>query len=284
MQTVLVIGAGGFVGRHLVKYLKQKEISFFSGFQNRSCQKNVHINLMETDTLGNIPKSVTAVINCAAMVPENQSNHCLYELDGVNGYGMLGLLEHAKQHHYKLVHVSSAHNEFQVNSDGQLPFDPGAYETSKFAGDSLCTLYRRNNWADVSVVKPSYIYGTNMRETTVFMKFLRNALDGRALHVTGHPLQSFNFVYVKDVVRTIAYALTKQTPILYATAREETTLKNLAKIMCAHGNPESHCLFRKPTPSEPVQPQYRLPEPSIPLKYSLEEGLADMMETILPCK
>lgn len=119
-----------------------------------------------------------------------------------------------------LVYTSTS----EVYGDPQIPVqredyngnvDPmnerACYDESKRLGETLCSVYRRNNWTDARVVRIFNTYGPGMSpdDGRVLPNFINQALDGKPITVYGDGSQTRSFCYIRDMVegltRTMDY-------------------------------------------------------------------------------
>ena len=78
------------------------------------------------------------------------------------------------------------------------PFSP--YGVTKLAGEHLCQLYSENYGLATVALRYFTVYGPRQRPDMAFSKFIRAALAGQPVTVTGDGLQVRDFTYVGDVV------------------------------------------------------------------------------------
>ncbi|MBA3010368.1 MAG: NAD(P)-dependent oxidoreductase, partial [Desulfobacula sp.] len=154
-MKILLLGAGGFLGRHLMVYFRDQGHDVTPVFHKSSVNKDgLSIAMEDERSLASIPLEVEVVINCAAIVPPDQLQILPGHLDPVNGYGLLLLLERLKNLSIHFIHISSSHC-----LPRQSAIVGGTYEASKFAGEVLCQVYRKQFQNDITLIRPSYIYG-----------------------------------------------------------------------------------------------------------------------------
>lgn len=79
------------------------------------------------------------------------------------------------------------------------PYSP--YGVTKLAAEHLCGLYARNFGVETVSLRYFTVYGPRQRPDMAFSIFLRNALEGRPVTVTGDGEQVRDFTFVGDVVR-----------------------------------------------------------------------------------
>ena len=111
----------------------------------------------------------------------------------------------------KLVYASSS----SVYGDtDQLPMIESAdcrpvspYGVTKLAGEHLCRLYHRNHGVPTVSLRFFTVYGPRQRPDMAFNIFLHALLSGRPVEVYGEGNQTRDFTYVSDIVDGIVLAM-----------------------------------------------------------------------------
>ena len=119
----------------------------------------------------------------------------------------------------KLVYASSS----SVYGDAdQLPMREDAncrpvspYGVTKLAGEQLCRLYYRNYGVPTVSLRFFTVYGPRQRPDMAFHIFLRALLEGRPLEVYGEGNQTRDFTFVSDIVDGIMLAMKGRDGAVY---------------------------------------------------------------------
>jgi len=219
-RRVLVTGAGGFIGSHVVERLVE------AGAQVRALvrynSRNDHGWLETLDAaivsetevypgdLAN-PEAVAAaatdrqtVLHLGALIPIPYSYRHPREFVTANVEGTLNVLEAARRHSIeRVVHTSTS----EVYGTPQTvpiaethPLHPQSpYAATKVAADQLALSYHRSFGLPVVVARPFNTFGPRQSARAVIPTILSQALAGDRVELGAtHPTR--DFVYVQDTV------------------------------------------------------------------------------------
>jgi 2-alkyl-3-oxoalkanoate reductase len=213
-MTVLVTGAGGFLGSHITELLveagERARVLLRPGESiPEVAESDVDIHwgdLGDRAALEAALSGVDRVLHCAARTgpwgPER-------EYERTNLRGLETLLRTALAAGVRrFVHVSSitVHgNDVRGLADESAPFreEPNPYSRSKVAGERLLERVTREQGAPVTIVRPGWIYGP--RDRASFARIARMIETGRMTMVGGGD-NRLPLIYVRDVALGVLLA------------------------------------------------------------------------------
>lgn len=213
-MTVLVTGAAGFLGGHLVDLLVERGESvriFTRPGEDITRLVNLGVEVCQGDLTDRLSVA-------AALVGVDRVLHCaartgpwgpLAEYEQINIYGTKTLVEAAMAANVRrIVHVSSitAHGvDIHGTADETAPLNGGSdpYSKTKAASERLLQQLIRDKGAPVTIVRPGLIYGP--RDTNSFARFTRMIQQGKMV-IIGSGRNALPLIHVQDVARGIVLA------------------------------------------------------------------------------
>lgn len=216
MQTVLVTGAAGFIGRHLCGILTTEGYDVV-GVDRSSRLSNLpeEIHIVQTDLSERptLPPADTIVHLAAHSQVQPTINNP--ELGVANVVVAQHVLAEAERLGAGVVNVSSREifgsavrpTETAVDTDS-----PNPYAASKLASEAFTNSYR--NIADINAVsiRLANVYGPNDQNPRVLPTFVALANDGEMLTVFGQG-KVLDFVHVEDACRSLVAAVERITAV-----------------------------------------------------------------------
>jgi nucleoside-diphosphate-sugar epimerase len=213
-MTILVTGAGGFLGGHLVDLLVERGESVRILARpdedvTRLAQSGVDVcrgDLTDYPSLEAAMSGVKCALNCAARTGPWGPEH---EYKQVNVHGVKMLVEAAMAAGVRrIVHVSSitVHGvDIHGSADEEAPLRGGSdpYSRTKAAGELVLQQLIKNRKAPVTIVRPGLIYGP--RDTNSFGRFARLIEHGK-MPIIGTGNNRLPLIYVTDVAEGILLA------------------------------------------------------------------------------
>lgn len=229
MGRVLVTGAAGFIGSHLVDRLmadghEVTGVDSFTGYYSRERkERNLRLamdaprfELVEGDLLsvdlGDFIGTADAVLHLAGEPGVRRSwggNFGRYMERNV--LTTQRLLEAVSGSDARFVYVSSSSvyggdgGEPVAEDHPRRPASP--YGTSKLAAEELVELYRRERGVSATVLRYFTVYGPRQRPEMALARFLFAARKGRPVEVFGDGGQVRDMTYVFDAVSATVAAL-----------------------------------------------------------------------------
>lgn len=230
-RPVLVTGAEGFIGSHLVERLvaagaRVRAMVCYNAFDScgwletlaAEVRERVEVHPGDVRDAGRTDEAVTGrevVFHLAALIGIPYSYVAPRSYLETNALGTLNVLEAARRHGVqRVVHTSTSEvygTARYVPIDEQHPLSPQSpYAASKVAADQLALSFHRSFDLPVAVVRPFNTYGPrqSLRAVipTILVQLLRG--DGRLALGAVEPTRDFNFV--EDVARGFVAAATAE--------------------------------------------------------------------------
>jgi UDP-glucose 4-epimerase len=312
-DRILVTGAAGFVGQHLVDRLVENghfvtaldiehnpELSY-----SDSLGEDVEYlrgSILNRQFIDNVvfpgPSHYDRVFHLAAIVGVNRyvdPDNPLY-LVNVNVNGTRHLLDRVRGTDTRFVYTSTSEiygknpnvpwHEEADQLLGPTSISRWSYSATKTVSEQMIQMLDANGEITASIVRPFNLYGPYQRPKFVIPKFVEMALDNEAPTVYGDGIQQRCFTYVKDFVEGIVAASKRDpaAPRVYNLGNTtETAIGDLAEMVI-----EAVGLDADPTYVDPEdahdgdyeQPTRRVPDTSRAAEYldweattPLEEGL-----------
>ena len=261
MTRVLVTGAAGFVGRHLIRACQSKGWNVVGMDPKPLSLEGVTFiqgDVTNREDVARAVKDVDYVFHEGAV-----SSSPMFEPDPsrgveVNVMGGLNLLQASAEAGVgRLVYAStsSLYGDLPVpwREDMPIPYTPNAYSASKLAFEYLAKVYSKRNELETVGLRYFSIYGPGEepkgRYANMISQFLWAVRKGEAPVIYGDGNQTRDFTHVDDAVRANLLALHNKAPgeVFNVGTGKETTVKSVVWTL-------SDLLGR------PVEPKY-VPNP-----------------------
>jgi UDP-glucose 4-epimerase len=224
-MKVVVLGAGGFLGRSVIRALQQSghELRLFDLRLPDECKRHDHLegDFRDPKTLDRLlvgcPDAVVHLITTTVPVTA-ESNHAA-DVEG-NLLGTLGLLDACLRNGAgRVVFPSSGgtvYGPIDAPADETQPRRPVcSYGIVKSAIEDYLALYTRLEGLDHVVLRIANAYGpaqTGSKGQGVIGAFLHRAMRGEPLEIWGDGNVVRDFVHVDDVARAVALAVEHPGP------------------------------------------------------------------------
>jgi dTDP-glucose 4,6-dehydratase len=216
---VVVTGAGGFIGSHLVERLLElgSDVTAFVRYNSRNDpgvlevvgerKQRLHLvpgEIRELETVRRLVKGADTIFHLAALVGIPYSYVHPSEVVEVNTIGTLNVLTAAKDAAVKKVVVTSTSEVYgsalRVPIDEDHPKQPQSpYSASKIASDAIALSFFHAFELPVAVVRPFNTYGPRQSDRAIIPTIIAQALTKRVIEV-GNTTPTRDFTYVADTV------------------------------------------------------------------------------------
>ena len=224
MKKILVTGADGFIGSHLVESLVKKgydvkafvlynSFNYWGWLDDVSDSTKSSIEVVTGDIrdpfgIDNAVKDCDIVINLAALIAIPYSYHSPSSYVDTNIKGTLNILESSKKHNIKkMIHTSTS----EVYGSAQyIPIDEkhpnvaqSPYAATKIAADQLALSYFRSFDTPVGIIRPFNTYGPRQSNRAIIPTVITQILSGSNEIRLGNIHPTRDFSYVEDTVNGI---------------------------------------------------------------------------------
>lgn len=310
METVLVTGADGFIGSHLVEGLvksgyKVRAFVYYNSFNSwgwidsfeKDVKDKIEIfagDIRDPNGVFESMKNIDGVFHLAALIGIPFSYHSPDSYIDTNIKGTLNILQSAKKLNTKKILVTSTSEVYGtaqfVPITESHPFQgQSPYSATKIGADRIAESFFRSFELPVTIVRPFNTFGPRQSARAVIPSIIIQVMNGKKKIKLGDLTPTRDMVYVKDTVNGfIEIFKSKKTDgeeINIATQSEisiEDIAKNIFKLMKADCEIESEEIRIRPEKSE-VRRLFGSNEKLKKLtdwkqKYDFETGLKDTIE------
>ena len=309
-KKILVTGADGFIGSHLVEELVKKGYQvrafvYYNSFNNwgwldtlpQDIIRNVEIfqgDIRDPNGVWEAMKDVDAVFHLAALIAIPFSYHSPDTYVDTNIKGTLNVLQAARKLQTKRVLVTSTSEVYgtaqYVPIDEKHPFQgQSPYSATKIGADRLAESFYRSFQLPVTIVRPFNTYGPRQSARAVIPTIITQLLAGKEQIRLGSLTPTRDFNYVKDTVNGFISIYEAEETIgeeINIATQKEISIGQLAEELIRQINPQARIICDearlRPEKSE-VNRLLGCNEKILRLtdwkpRYSLEEGLKETID------
>ena len=314
MQTALVAGGAGFIGKHLCESLLQDNYAvicvdnFVSSDKKNVSEflSNPNFKLVEQDIIEDFdfdlfPK-LDFIFHLASPASPNHHSKISYhalplETMLVNTTGTLNLLKLAEKNKAKFLFASTSEvygdplehpqkEEYRGNVSTTGP--RSVYDESKRFGETITAYFWRSRGVDGRIARIFNTYGPNMlkEDKRMIVDFIIQAIGNESITVFGEGKQTRSLCFVSDTVdglKKLMFSENTKAEIVNIGSDDEHSVLDYANLVKKLTNSQSEIVFSEELPAD--DPLQRKPDISKAKKILgwaprvvLEDGLLKTIE------
>jgi len=231
MKKILVTGADGFIGSHLVEMLvakghKVKALSQYNSFNNWgwlesvNCKKKIEIftgDIRDSNYCEYISKDIDIIFHLAALIGIPYSYKSPENYIETNIKGSVNMCLAAKKNKIsRLIHTSTSEvygTAQYIPIDEKHPLQPQSpYSASKIAADAMAMSFYNSFDLPITIARPFNTYGPRQSARAVIPTIITQIASGEKKIKLGDVSPTRDFNYVEDCCRGfISIAENKKT-------------------------------------------------------------------------
>lgn len=248
-MKILITGGAGFIGSHIVEHYQEiaGEIRVLDNLrtgyrQNLDGLKHTFIqgSVTDRDLVREAVQGVDYIFHLAAMVSVPESIAKTGECVDINVHGLLNVLEEASAAGVrKLVFASSAavygNNPTVPKLETMLPEPKSPYAITKLDGEHYLGMFQCEGRLETAALRFFNVFGPRQDPNGAYAAavpiFIEKAQRNENITVYGDGNQTRDFIYVKDIVGALSFAVETAgvTGVFNAGYGGQMTINDLAK-------------------------------------------------------
>jgi UDP-glucuronate 4-epimerase len=259
--SVLVTGAAGFIGSHVVDRLladgeavvgldsfdtfydpRTKEANL-AGARRHDGFREVRGDIRDEALLASLPADIDSVVHLAARAGVRPSIEQPLEYESVNIRGTLTILEWMRARGVSPLVFASSSSVY--GNSCPVPFSESArvlepispYAATKLSGEGLCHTYHHLFGLSVAALRLFTVYGPRQRPDLAIHRFAHLMRTGEAITMFGDGSSQRDYTYVDDIVWGIRSALSlvrgdrRRYEILNLGGNRMVTLDEMIRVL-----------------------------------------------------
>jgi dTDP-glucose 4,6-dehydratase len=272
MERLLVTGAGGFIGSHLVEALLRKNYKVrafikYSSNSNTGWLENIKNKKLEIffgditdyDSVLEACRGVNKIFNLAALisVPYSFKNPSSFIKTNVNG--LINILRACKDKRNKIkkiiqlssseVYGNTINKKVKTLSENLKLRSESPYAVSKIAADHLAITSYKNEGTPIVIARPFNTFGPRQSLRAVIPTIISQMIKSNNKKIKlGNIHTSRDFVYVKDTVNALIRLSNSgkvNGQVLNIATNKSHSIKNIINILKKYTQSNPKIIFEK---------------------------------------
>jgi UDP-glucose 4-epimerase len=269
-MKILITGGSGFIGSHIVEHYQGKadeirvldnlRTGYRKNLDGLDC-KFIEGSITDREMVRKAVEGVDYIFHLAALVSVPESMSKPGECVDINVNGLLNVLEEAAAAGVKkLVFASSAavygDNPSVPKVETMLPEPKSPYAITKLDGEYYLGMFQREGRLETAAIRFFNVFGPRQDPKGAYAAavpiFIEKAVMGEDITVFGDGAHTRDFIYVKDIVGALSFAV--ETPgvtgVFNAGYGGQITINDLASQIISNAGTNSRVLHAPERPGD----------------------------------
>ncbi|MEM4280981.1 MAG: NAD-dependent epimerase/dehydratase family protein [Candidatus Caldarchaeum sp.] len=291
-MKVLVTGSQGFIGKHLVEYLRARGFEVV-GADLRG-EEDLPVDVTDHMMVSKVFESLgfEAVVHLAAVADIAESLKDPYRCFHVNFMGSLNVLEAARRKRLSRVVVLSSANYYGTPaktpvSEADPPSPRTPYDYSKVAVENMAWSYYSNHDVPVVVLRPWKAFGEYEPPSKMVPRFILACLEGRPIPLYNGGADVTDPYHVENLCYAVELSLTEEKAVGEAFnvgTGGAVSVRQLAEMIKKMTGSSSELQLLPPRTQAESKPMYSTPsieKIKTVLGYSPKVGLEEGLQRVV---
>lgn len=286
---ILLTGASGFIGKHLLRVISEKygvdNVLALTSGPIENCRYLLHQNYtFEKDYFikSGFGSSISVLIHAGAFTPKNSSQANDWQECNKNIINMDRLLKAELPNLKKIIYLSTldVYGVDDVISEESALSPASLYGHSKLYGEHLIRSWGSAEDRTVQILRIGHVYGPGEEAyQKIIPVVMRKIIAGEEIEIFGTGDELRSFIYIGDVVRAIINSidLTHHAGAVNLVGGLAISIKELVnKIISISGKNSQFKVIATNTPGRNfIFDNRKMKDQLLPLETSLEQGLLE---------
>ena len=208
MDRILITGANGFLGNHLINGIQdsQRIIGWGNNKQQNKSKKIEHKKMdLRTKNLS-IKSKISSIIHLAAVSDIQYCNNNPSSCFDINVSGTKKMLEICRKKDTNFIFASSSHvygkPEKNPIVEQEITKSNSIYSATKIMGENLCESYAKTYGLNITILRFFSLYGPNAPKHNVIHNIINQYLSNSKIKI-GNLKPKRDFLYIDDAINAI---------------------------------------------------------------------------------
>ena len=255
VNSILVIGGAGFLGKNFIETLLSKDdykISSFDLAPSNLLPKKQSLtgSILDEAALSKAMADVDIVCHFAGMADIEECTESPVKAVQSNVLGATMVMDACVKSNVKrLIFASSVYASTNLG---------GVYRSTKLACESLLKDYQKYYDLDYTILRYGTLYGRGANQKNSIHRFLNEALKENKIHYQGNGLEMREYIHVLDAAELTIEAMKKEhaNKTLILTGQKETMVKDLFAMISEILGKDIEVEYKDPTQKQLLKSHY----------------------------
>jgi len=204
LKKILITGATGFIGTHLIpELIKNHKIVGISKNKIKSSKNFTSSNVDITNENLKIKNKYTNIIHMAAYSDVTYCNLNPIKCYELNVKATQKMLEIARKNDSNFIFLSSSHvygnSEKQPILENSLCNPSTHYASSKRMSEILCETYAKTYGLDIQIARLFSVYGPKSPKSNLIFNIINQMINNSKI-ILGNTYPKRDFIFISDVI------------------------------------------------------------------------------------